>query len=232
MKLLLVIPFLALLFIPSIFAEEQVIFSEGKEYEIAETIKEYKISKYSSIIKSQGYTTTGEMFFLRVSPNFEKVMLLDSLGWHKAELRDKVSIEVQQQQQSETITIKDKIELHYILDQYERVYNKSDYKFFVKTFDKSVYSGNDYQNFEGKISGANVSAIITDPNGDTKADFEGIVENGLYEGSIAVPENLWQMGWYTINLVIEFEGEYYTDSLSFYVYGSVVSDGSSSSSNS
>jgi len=112
-----------------------------------------------------------------------------------------------------------KTDLNILTDQYERVYNKSDYKFFVKTFDNSKYSGNDFQVFQGKVSGAKVSAIIIDPNGEVKSDLSGYVENGIYEGSVYVPENLWQRGWYTVDIVIEFEGKFYQEQLSFYVFG-------------
>jgi len=205
---------------------EQVIFSEGKEYEIAEIAKEYKISRHSQILKTEGFTTTGEMFFLRVSPNFEKVMLLDRNGhWQKAELRD---ITVEKLEPANSVIVSESTEIHILLDQYERVYNKAEYKFFVKTFDSTMYSGNDFQNFEGKISGAKVSAIIIDPNGEIKTDFEGFVENGLFEGSVLVPENLWQRGWYTVDIIIEFEGKFYPQQLIFYVYGAPVPDGGSS----
>jgi len=205
---------------------EQVIFSEGKEYEIAEITNEYKISRHSQILKTEGFTTTGEMFFLRVSPNFEKVMLLDRSGhWQKAELRD---IIVEELEPTNSVIVSESTEIHILLDQYELVYNKANYKLFVKTFDSTIYSGNDFQNFEGKISGAKVSAIIIDPNGEIKTDFEGFVENGLFEGSVTVPENLWQRGWYTVDIIIEFEDKFYPHQLSFYVYGAPVPDGGSS----
>lgn len=124
------------------------------------------------------------------------------------------------------ITSKTDIDLHILTDQYERVYNKSDYKFFVKTFDDSVYSGSDFDKFQGKVSGAKVSAIIIDPNGEVKTDVSGFVENGVYEGAVFVPENVWQRGWYTVDIVIEFEGKFYQEQLSFYVFGEVAtSDG-------
>lgn len=197
---------------------EKIIVTEDGEFEFGEIIEQRKY-RISPIIKIQGFTTTGEMFFLfnNEFTDFVKVMLLDKTShWQKAQLKDKIVEEVKPQN---PVITKEKIELHFLTDQYERVYNKADYKFFVKTFDKSIYSGNDFGNFQGKISGAKVSAIIIDPNGVIKADFEGMVENGIYEGSVMVPENLWQRGWYTVDLVIEFEGKFYFEQLSFYVFG-------------
>jgi len=213
--------------IPFVFAEQMIISEEGIEYEIAEITKEYYLNKNSHILKTEGFTTTGEMFFLRVSDvtNFEKVMLLDKSGhWQKAQMKDKIVEEINPQN---SVIVDEKTEFHYLLDQYDQVYNNSQYKLFVKTFDKSLYSGTDFQNFEGKISGAKISAVIIDPNGVIKTDFEGIVENGLFEGSVTVPENLWQRGWYIIDIVIEFEDKFYPTQLSFYVLGEVKSDGGS-----
>ena len=214
--------------IPFAFADQVIISEEGIEYEIAEITEERKY-RLSHIYKVQGFTTTGEMFFLFTSErtNFEKVMLLDRTGhWQKAEMKDEIVEEIEPQN---SVIVNEKTEFHYLLDQYNQVYNKQDYKLFVKTFDKSIYSGTDWQNFQGKVSGAKISAIIIDPNGVVKTNFEGFVENGLFEGSVIVPENIWQRGWYTVDMVIEFEGKFYPEQLSFYVLGETKSDGGSTS---
>ena len=223
MNLLFFLPLLVIITVP-VYAE-QVIFSDGNEYEFGNILSEYTMSKNSQMLKTQGYTTTGELFFLRVSPTFEKVMLLDNYGnWQKAELREKT---VESVESTNSEVIEDGTELHYLLDQYERVYSKDNYKFFVKTFDKSIYAGSDFENFQGKVSGATISALITDPDGVVQADFEGYVENGIFEGSVLVPENLWSKGWYTVDIVIEYEDDFYHDQLTFYVYGVVAPDGGS-----
>jgi len=199
---------------------EQIILSEGIEYEIAEITEERKY-RLSHISKVQGLTTTGETFFIFTSEktNFEKVMFLDrEQQWKKAELKDIVPEELDSENSIET----QHIPIHFLLDQHERVYNKQDYKFFVKTFDKSIYAGNNFDNFQGKIDGVEIFAIITDPTGVKKADFSGITENGIYEGSINVPDNLWQRGWYTVDLIIEFEGQSQFAQLTFYVHGQTV----------
>lgn len=221
LSLLMMIPI-----IPFAFAEQVIISEEGIEYEIGEITEERKY-RLSHIYKIQGFTTTGEMFFLFTSErtNFEKVMLLDRTGhWQKAEMKDKIVDEIKPQN---SLVVDEKIEFHYLLDQYDQVYNNSEYKLFVKTFDKSIYSGTDWQNFEGKVSGAKISAIIIDPNGIIKINFDGLVEHGLFEGSVMVPENLWQRGWYIVDIIIEFEDKFYPEQLSFYVLGEVKSDGGS-----
>jgi len=210
------------LYVSDAFAEK-IIFSEGKEYELGEILEE-TFSRLTQFTKIHGLTTTGEMFFTFTSPNFEYVMFLDRTGnWQKAELRDKI---VETVEPTNPVITEEKIELHYLLDQYERVFSRDDYKFFVKTFDKSIYSGTDFQSFQGTISGAKVSAIITDPNGAVKADFQGVVEYGEYEGVVYVTENLWQQGWYVTDLVIEFEGKFYHEQLTFYVFAAPPSSSS------
>lgn len=227
MKFTLLLIFIIISVVPIVFAEQVIISEKGVEYEIAEITEERKY-RLSHIYKVQGFTTTGEMFFLFTSEktNFEHVMLLDREGhWIKAEMKDKIVEEIIPQN---SIIIDGKTEFHYLLDQYDQVYNNAEYKLFIKTFDKSLYSGTDFQNFEGKISGANISAMIVDPNGEIKTTFVGTVENGMFEGGVIVPENLWQRGWYTVNIIIEFEDEFYLEDLSFYVLGEVKSDGGTS----
>jgi len=232
-KRLFLVLLLPLLIIPSVvfgmnYDDSEIIISEkGVEYEIAEITEERKY-RLSHIYKVQGLTTTGEMFFIFTSEktNFEKVMILDKTGhWIKAEMREKNIEEIIPQN---SVIVNEKTEFHYLLDQYDQVYNNSEYKLFVKTFDKSLYSGTDFQNFQGKISGAKISAMIIDPNGEIKTGFEGIVENGLFEGGVIVPENLWQRGWYIVDIVIEFEDKFYPEQMSFYVLGETKSDGGSS----
>ena len=83
--------------------------------------------------------------------------------------------------------------------------------------------------FRVKVSGAKVSAIIIDPDGVVKSDVNGFVEYGIYEGSVYVPEHLWERGWYTVDIVVEFEGKFYQEQLSFYVLGQAPpSDGRTS----
>lgn len=224
MRFTLLLIFIMISVIPIAFAEQVIVSEKGVEYEIAEITKEYYLSKHSHILRTEGFTTTGEMFFLRVSniSDFEHVMLLDKTGhWLKSKMQDKVIEEIIPQN---SVIVDGKIEFHYLLDQYDQVYNKAEYKLFIKTFDKSIYSGTDFQNFEGKISGANISAMIVDPNGEIKTTFVGTVENGMFEGSVVVPENLWQRGWYTVNIIIEFDDEFYLDDLLFYVLGETKSD--------
>jgi len=226
MRILLVLLALGMVTITPAFAD-QVIRVDFTDYEIAE-VTDVRQFKNSPIVKTQGYTTTGDMFFAFESTksDFIYVMLLDRDGqWHRGEIRDNTPAP-QPKTSSGDIIPDETVQIHYLMEQYERVYNTTPYKFFVKTFDSSIYSGADFQQFQGKVSGATVQTIITDPNGVTKAELEGVVTNGMYEGSVIVPQNLWMRGWYTVDIVIEQNGQSYKDQLSFYVFGAPPPKGS------
>lgn len=47
----------------------------------------------------------------------------------------------------------------------------------------------------------------------------------MFEGVVDVPENLWMGGWYTVDIVIEFDNKFNLEQLSFYVYGKVAPSG-------
>ena len=128
-------------------------------------------------------------------------ILTDNL-FHKVQIKANIFEGSLKTSNSPTTSPENK-EIHFITSHYEKVYNNSDFKFSVKVFDKSIYSGNNFDNFKGKLNGVKVSATIIDPNGKIKTNLSGITENGIFDGVVYVPENLWPPGWYTVNLEIE-----------------------------
>lgn len=60
-------------------------------------------------------------------------------------------------------------------------------------------------------------------NTESGSSFMSTFNNFYYSFSPYVAdyerENLWQKGWYTADILIEFEGKSYSEQLSFYVYG-------------
>ena len=203
--------------IPQIKSGELIVFDQKIDLSQADIY--YMANGNAIVIKSLNHDLNVVMY-ARASTNLDYLintyLITDGLF-------EKIQIEANFTVNSEIISLtsitEDKPKIHFLIDQYDRVYNKNNYKFFVKTFDKSIYSGNNFQNFQGKIDGVGISAIITDPNGDVKADFSGITEYGIYEGVVYVPENLWQRGWYTLDLVIEYDDKFQFEQLTFYVYG-------------
>lgn len=111
-----------------------------------------------------------------------------------------------------------------LVSQYDRVTKGTSYVFQVKTFDVKKYSGTDWNKFEGKLDGVNISAQIVDPNGKVKEKFSGITKYGMFEGSILVKDSPWPQGTYTLIVNSEFQGDNSSKSLKFFV----VEDGGTS----
>lgn len=97
-------------------------------------------------------------------------------------------------------TIQKTINLNMLVQNPQTTYNAKDFNFDVKIFDKSKYSGNDFQNFFGKIDGIRITAIIKNPEGKILDTQTGVTKYGIYNGKIYVPANLWSKGWYTIDI--------------------------------
>lgn len=104
-----------------------------------------------------------------------------------------------------------------LVSQYYRVTKGSSYVFQVKTFDVKKYSGTDWNKFEGKLDGVNISAQIVGPNGQVKEKFLGITKYGMFEGSILVKDRFWPQGMYTLIVNSEFQGDKTSKSLKFFV---------------
>lgn len=93
MRILLALIALGMVSITPAFAET-VIFADFTTYEIAEVV-EVRQFKNSPIVKTQGYTTVGGLFFIYESTktDFTYAMILDRDGqWHKGEIREKTEV--------------------------------------------------------------------------------------------------------------------------------------------
>lgn len=98
-------------------------------------------------------------------------------------------------------------------------YNGKDFNFSVKTFDKSKYSGSDFQNFFGEIDGLKITAITKSPDNKIINTQTGFTKYGIYEGTIYIPENLWIRGWYTIEISASGDMGEVQKTIKFYVAG-------------
>lgn len=109
----------------------------------------------------------------------------------------------------------------------QTTYNGKYFNFDVKTFDKSKYSGGDFQNFLGKLDGVKITAV-TKSTDDKILDTQiGITKYGIYEGKIYVPENLWGKGWYTIEISASSDIGNAQKTIEFYVAGQTAYKGGS-----
>lgn len=120
--------------------------------------------------------------------------------------------------------------LNMLVQNQQTTYNAKDFNFDVKTFDKSKYSGSDFQNFFGKIDGVKITAVTKSPDGKILNTQTGVTTYGVYAGKIYVPANLWGKGWYTIEISASSDIGNAQKTIEFYVAGQTPpKDGSSSS---
>lgn len=116
-------------------------------------------------------------------------------------------------------TIQKTNNLNILVKNPQTTYNAKDFNFDVKTFDKSKYSGNDFQNFLGKVDGVEIVAVVKDPKGNILETQKGVTKYGIYQGKIYVPENIWSRGWYSIDISAKSELGQIQKTIEFYVIG-------------
>lgn len=117
--------------------------------------------------------------------------------------------------------------LHTLVQSPKTVFNGEQYHYDLKTFDKSKYSGNDFHNFNGKVDGVEVVAVVKDPDGKIIDTQNGVTKFGVYQGSVYIPENLWARGWYIIDISSNSELGQAENTIVFYVMGQTADkDGS------
>ncbi len=122
--------------------------------------------------------------------------------------------------QSEIITTDNRV-LHVLTSHYEKVSNNKGevFRFAVKTFDKNVYSGTEWDKFEGKMDDVLVNAIIKDSDGQIKKEFSGLTKYGIFEDEIKIDgELIYPQGNYILELDVDFNGQKFNDILYFVIY--------------
>src|SRR3989338_3543814 len=107
----------------------------------------------------------------------------------------------------------------------QTTYNAKYFNFDVKTFDKSKYAGNDFQNFFVKIDGVKITAVTKNQDGKILDTQTGITKYGMYKGKIYVPENLWGKGWYTIEILASGDLGEAQKTIEFHVAGQTPQNG-------
>lgn len=202
-----------------VFAEysDKIIVTENKEYEIGEITKEYKLSSKSMITKTQGYTTTGEMFFLRISPFFEKVMILDRDGhWLKASLKEKQIEKIIEP--IKTIIKEPKYipELLMASSHDFRTYWSDTFNIDVQTYDGKINPK--ATGFEGRLDNANVTVILSYE--DTYITLSGVTTYGNWDGTHYFPANISMPGEYTVDVIVS----YYDQTVSYSDYMFIIND--------
>ena len=116
-------------------------------------------------------------------------------------------------------SVKGDVDVNYLITHHARVFNGNVFNFSIKTFDKSIYDGNNFDTFIGKLDGVKIQVTITDKQNNILQEFNGITQSGIYEQSIRIPDNLWPRGTYYLNLDLEYNGNFYQTSKEFFILG-------------
>ena len=105
---------------------------------------------------------------------------------------------------------------------YSNVDEGDPFKFVVKTFDINKYDGSDWGNFYGKLDGVTVHAEILGFSNQILETVDGVTENGVFEGTVMLRENLWPEGWYTLSLTALYKGDTFHDDLKFFIQSKFI----------
>ena len=97
--------------------------------------------------------------------------------------------------------------LNYLVSHSTRINNGDIFRFAVKTFDMSLYSGSFFDTNFGKINGVNVEASITNQDSETVKNFKGITQNGVFERDTII-EDSWARGTYFLNMELNYDGKH------------------------
>jgi len=115
--------------------------------------------------------------------------------------------------------------INVLTSHYSNVDEGDPFKFVVKTFDINKYDGSDWGNFYGKLDGVSIHAEILGLANQVLKTVDGVTENGVFEGVVMVPENLWPPGWYTLSINASYKGDTFHDDLKFFVESTFVPGG-------
>ncbi len=116
--------------------------------------------------------------------------------------------------------------INVLTSHYQKVNDGDPFVFVVKVFDINKYDGNEWANWYGVLDDVTIHAEILGLANQVLKTIDGVTENGVFEGKVMVPENLWPEGWYTLSLNALYKGDSFNDDLKFFVQNKFVTSGS------
>ena len=105
---------------------------------------------------------------------------------------------------------------------YQNVDAGDPFVFVVKAFDINKYDGSDWANFYGKLDGVTIHAEILGFSNQILETVDGVTENGIFEGTVMLRENLWPEGWYTLSINAFYKGDTFNEDLKFFIQSKFV----------
>ena len=112
--------------------------------------------------------------------------------------------------------------INVLTSHYSNVDEGDPFKFVVKTFDINKYDGSDWGNFYGKLDGVTVHAEILGFSNQILETVDGVTENGVFEGTVMLRENLWPEGWYTLSINAFYKGDTFNEDLKFFIQSKFI----------
>lgn len=140
-------------------------------------------------------------------------------AWEDSKIITGMGLVIQEEVIKSLVTVTDDIILHVLTDHYDKVNNVNQvFKFEVKTFDKNVYSGTDWNKFDGRLDGALINAKMKDSDGIIKQEFSGETQYGIYEGEQKLDPKLYPRGNYSLEIDVTFNEQKFSETLYFEIY--------------
>lgn len=118
------------------------------------------------------------------------------------------------------VTKIDNIILHVLTSHYDKVNNDNGiFVFEVKTFDKNVYDGTEWNKFDGRIDDVLISAKMKDSDGNIKKEFSGYTKYGIFKGQQKINGSiLYPQGNYSLEIDVTFKNQKFSQTLYFVVF--------------
>ena len=177
---------------------------------------EFREFGFSPNIRISGLTSLGFPFYIIENSQTDLVrgFILESDELTRFEYRHSMFSQI-----AVDNTVKGDVDVNYLVTHHTRVFNGNIFNFSIKTFDKSIYDGNNFDTFIGKLDGVKIQVTITDKQNNILREFSGITQSGIFEQSIRIPDNLWPRGTYYLNLDLEYNGNFYQTNKEFFILG-------------
>ncbi len=101
-----------------------------------------------------------------------------------------------------------------------RNYWNENYKVFVKVFDKSINPRPNFDDYFGTLNGIQINVTLANLDGTSKYAFGGVTKNnGYWEGSQYLPENISKPGKYNVTVVATRGDDVTSKSLTMFLIG-------------
>lgn len=168
-----------------------------------------------SLVKCNFDNTNQCLTMSQILANFENYKKITGMG-----------LVVQEEIIKEETIVSDNRILHVLTSHYNSVSNNQGdmFRFAVKTFDKNVYSGTQWDKFSGKLDNVSVNAVIKDSDGKIKKEFSGLTKYGIFEDETKIESRLiYPAGSYVLELDVTFNDQKFNKVLDFITYEKSVS---------